>query len=1191
MKNVIFLSLVLSSISVLAETEVPRVVSESTIDDIVFDARVRVEGVRLVDGVNELLPIARTNDRRWRVGGLGEEVSATLVATATMPIRSGDALVWVDIAEPETLVTAGGEGVFADWRPTAAYYRLTLVVEDETIATSLVGLTGGKELVCGSIAVDNGNWPAVGKALKVLLLDADGVEQTTLSATWTRYPNGGTPEAGTVVAEGKTQYKPTADDLENWLTVTASLDGVAEPVFTQTLWFSKLPVVYMTTSDGEFPSAAKEDHSGTFRLQGNAEWKKDKVLFDGELEKIHVRGNTTASLPKKPYKIKLGKKADLLGMGKNKHWVLLANWRDVGLMRNKTTYDFSGEFGCSHMASEWVDVVFNGQFVGNYQLCEHIRINETRIDIHNWEDTAEETAGALAKALVPEKGDARDALEDGLVDSMTADLSWLTSGVHTFTNGVTYTLADYGIDVSAFDLSGGYIFEVDTYDDELSKFRVTSGKINNQLIKVTAPETLYSNPDLIAAQAQVWTDFHASVQSENGYANGKSWVERGDVQTMAAYWLTHVLSANTDIDRSRFAYRPQGGPLTFGPAWDFDMAYGGGDEVHTVTTNGAGEVTSVVPYRTTTGWLNGTGYVGESSETENFYPLWVDDPYFCLRLFELWQEKRDYLFGLVAEGGQLDRNYDYLLESGRANDRLWPVQTRGNACDRFDGELGSAKRMKKALKGQIAWIDGEMKSLRGLIASLRSTASDHPYTDSANLLKMTFADAVVRPDSNEGETPDVIVVEGEDVEGQVVAVDGRTASVEVYVNGLAVSTNAVTDGRASYTAPARFFSEAKGRRNLVALLSRDGAGTLLHTTYALVTTADPEHFPLPVAELEVTVGEYVFDPSDPEANPTVEVKAPGGVEVVAGRDYALTFVYRVDGTAEAVVTGLGNAFGSDLAEGQVNLVGEVRKGFAAAFEVVTVAEAVTPVAVDTRVGRPRCPGAYAEILPFAYDVAWWNTAGGIRSVSVAPLENGEIDSAEAVSLPVTNDVGTSLWSPTRGGLYRAVITPDSGDAWTVDIDLTGLADLPEIGEIAPNGDIVFANLRDSADVAGALTLPKAWLDETGVDVEVARNSGLPGANGLPVWQSYVLGFDPNLSSVGAWLAFVQTPDDTFCLKVEGADGVRKDLVDVKYELWSGDSLVKTFDLARAEQSEVMFEAIPVEGSVRFFRAKMKIYWK
>jgi len=122
-------------------------------------------------------------------------------------------------------------------------------------------------------------------------------------------------------------------------------------------------------------------------LTGNAEYAKQ---YDGAVS-IKVRGNSTAGQDKKPYKLKLGKKTDLFGLGggvKNKHWVLLANAFDESLMRNKVAYDLSARFGLVSMKSEWVDVVMNGQYVGNYLLCQHIRVAEERVNVYDWSGAA-----------------------------------------------------------------------------------------------------------------------------------------------------------------------------------------------------------------------------------------------------------------------------------------------------------------------------------------------------------------------------------------------------------------------------------------------------------------------------------------------------------------------------------------------------------------------------------------------------------------------------------------------------------------------------------------------------------------------------------------------------------------------------------------------------------------------------------
>ena len=61
----------------------------------------------------------------------------------------------------------------------------------------------------------------------------------------------------------------------------------------------------------------------------------DNVAFYDSLQ-IRVRGNSTASLAKKPYKLKFNEKVKLLGKGRpnTKKWTLLANHADKTLLRN-----------------------------------------------------------------------------------------------------------------------------------------------------------------------------------------------------------------------------------------------------------------------------------------------------------------------------------------------------------------------------------------------------------------------------------------------------------------------------------------------------------------------------------------------------------------------------------------------------------------------------------------------------------------------------------------------------------------------------------------------------------------------------------------------------------------------------------------------------------------------------------------
>lgn len=100
------------------------------------------------------------------------------------------------------------------------------------------------------------------------------------------------------------------------------------------------------------------------------------------LGSIRIRGNSTSSGAKLPFNIKFSKKIDLLGMGKAKKWCLLANLYDKTLMRNKLAYDFARKIGLSSTSNaQFADLYLNGEYVGNYLLCESVGIGSDRVDI------------------------------------------------------------------------------------------------------------------------------------------------------------------------------------------------------------------------------------------------------------------------------------------------------------------------------------------------------------------------------------------------------------------------------------------------------------------------------------------------------------------------------------------------------------------------------------------------------------------------------------------------------------------------------------------------------------------------------------------------------------------------------------------------------------------------------------------
>lgn len=140
-----------------------------------------------------------------------------------------------------------------------------------------------------------------------------------------------------------------------------------------------LPVVYIDTPEAQ-PITSKEV------------WMEDVTvkifLADGTLDydgtsQMKGRGNSTwTQFPKKPYALKLDKKAQILGMPKHKRWCLLANWMDRTLIRNAVAFEIARRTDLAWTPSGFfVELILNGTHLGNYYLCEQVKVDENRVNI------------------------------------------------------------------------------------------------------------------------------------------------------------------------------------------------------------------------------------------------------------------------------------------------------------------------------------------------------------------------------------------------------------------------------------------------------------------------------------------------------------------------------------------------------------------------------------------------------------------------------------------------------------------------------------------------------------------------------------------------------------------------------------------------------------------------------------------
>ncbi len=107
-------------------------------------------------------------------------------------------------------------------------------------------------------------------------------------------------------------YIPQSEDVESFIRVEVTLEDGS--VLSDSRYLSVLPVLYVTC-DTAYEEMTKEDTVSASMILGGSSYTTDES-YNGDVT-LHVRGNSTGSLRKKPFKLKLSKKTCwLIGHGK-----------------------------------------------------------------------------------------------------------------------------------------------------------------------------------------------------------------------------------------------------------------------------------------------------------------------------------------------------------------------------------------------------------------------------------------------------------------------------------------------------------------------------------------------------------------------------------------------------------------------------------------------------------------------------------------------------------------------------------------------------------------------------------------------------------------------------------------------------------------------------------------------------------
>ncbi len=610
-----------------------------------------------------------------------------------------------------------------------------------------------------------------------------------------------------------------------------------------------LPRVDLTTDSGQ-PVTKKEYEGATLSIDLTdrySEYTNDYTTDKGGKIEIRCRGNSTYETSdnrlgdsgKFSYKIKLETKENLLGIGKSKHWVLIANYYDVTNMRNKLTYDLSGAMGLTYTQSRWVVVYLNGKYQGLYTLCESIRIEGDRVDITDWEDRAKTIAETIARRENLSSADTKK-----LKDGMENDLSWVTSGKYR-----GYTISDY-IDISDLDIKSGYLLEYDMRQDgDTSKF--TTGR--GVKIQLDSPKALDTNPEMFSYVKNLIADMEEALWSENFCTNeGVHYSEFVDMESLVDYFMIFHLFKNIEFGWLSIFLYIEDGIIYFGPAWDFDGSSGN-------------QVTLFKDWMNPESWF----YMGGRAD---WWKELCGDPYFVTRVEERWQEIKP-LLDVYMESLPLWNDY-ISVEANRNFSHFGAPKNwydGGSGCKSFAAEY---QTFVKWLNQRIAWLDTQW-SMRDPNIEGMGLQSSEKIT-----MTLTYADGTaMAPDrlTASGAKSDALydLSRNDALKLTVSTLHTTHRRMKIYVNGKLLLQNVLSmDNPATISIPRGVLDTTPGAVNVIYMVGVNHENNYYRASYLTVRMAKqvPKE-----GQIVLRIGdEYIIkNPGEKITMPVVQYHADG----------------------------------------------------------------------------------------------------------------------------------------------------------------------------------------------------------------------------------------------------------------------------------------------------------------------------
>lgn len=286
---------------------------------------------------------------------------------------------------------------------------------------------------------------------------------------------------------------------------------------------TNLPTVYIDTESG------MDVTSKDYYITASLRWVDSTGVktYENNLG-IKGRGNSTWGMAKKPYRLKFDKKQKFLGNDRanSKSWTVLANFADKTLIRNAVAAcigTFAGQPFTA--AAEFVDLVLNGQYLGNYQISDQMEIREKRIAITEQADSA------------------------------TAESN----------------------------ITGGYFLEVDGFGNVEPVYITTPRGV---VITVKSPDEKIINQaqkDYILGHISAFENALFSADFQDPVKGYRKYI---DAPTLASWYVATEFTGNVDGFWSTNIYKEKDDDkIYWGPLWDYDIAFNNCDRVGNVANS------------------------------------------------------------------------------------------------------------------------------------------------------------------------------------------------------------------------------------------------------------------------------------------------------------------------------------------------------------------------------------------------------------------------------------------------------------------------------------------------------------------------------------------------------------------------------------------------------------------------------